>query len=185
MGWEDPDPADVLALATDADWQALLDRYDQNLLPRPLERCLEVARANGASTVVVETRYMDLDFRSEYSNFFSTTFAEIPDTAHRLHFFAAVIDPADLANLSEQVLKSYVGFVTVRPSPLGRVGRTMLRPPPDLATSTRNRSASPLRRNSLVRSAPFAYSRHTASGGRCCGRRQILLARSMRSSTTA
>ncbi len=168
MGWEDPDPADVLALATDADWQALLDRYDQNLLPRPLERCLEVARANGASTVVVETRYMDLDFRSEYSNFFSTTFAEIPDTAHRLHFFAAVIDPADLANLSEQVLKSYVGFVTVRPSPLGRVGRTMLRPPPDLAGSVHalvDDRVSLFGQDLLVSAVPFAQQ--DTQFGRC------------------
>ena len=71
---------------TDADWTSLLERYGGSR-PVPLGRCLEVARANGASTVVVETRYVDLDYRSEYSAFYAGTFQSAPDTAQRLHFF--------------------------------------------------------------------------------------------------
>src|SRR4051812_16372580 len=100
MGWEDPDPADVVPLLAAQDWDDLRSRYDPNLLDRPLERCLEVARAGGARTVVVETRYIDLDYRSEYSSFFSKTFAEIPDTAHRLHFFKSEIAADQLEALS-------------------------------------------------------------------------------------
>jgi hypothetical protein len=84
--WEDPDPAEVLRPASDADWTSLLERYGGSR-PVPLGRCLEVARANGASTVVVETRYVDLDYRSEYSAFYAGTFQSAPDTAQRLHFF--------------------------------------------------------------------------------------------------
>lgn len=132
MGWEDPDPADVVPLHDAQDWDDLRSRYDPNLLDRPLERCLEVARAGGARTVVLETRYIDLDYRSEYSSFFSKTFAEIPDTAHRLHFFKSEIAVDQLEVLSAAACRSYLGYVTVRPSPLGRVGRTMLAPPPKL-----------------------------------------------------
>src|ERR1700691_2648577 len=38
---------------------------------RPLETVLEVAREQGCSCVVVEERYLDLDYRSEYSLFWS------------------------------------------------------------------------------------------------------------------
>jgi hypothetical protein len=132
MGWEDPDPADVVPLLSAPDWTGLRNRYDPNLLDRPLERCLEVAQAGGAKTVVIETRYIDLDYRSEYSSFFSRTFAEIPDTAHRLHFFKHPVSVNDLDTLATAMRRSYLGYVTIRPSPLGRVGRTMLAPPPDL-----------------------------------------------------
>lgn len=132
MGWEDPDPADVVPLQDAQAWDELQSRYDPNLLDRPLERCLEVARAGGARTVVVETRYIDLDYRSEYSSFFSKTFAEIPDTAHRLHFFKSTVAGDELAALPAAARRSYLGYITIRPSPLGRVGRTMLAPPPNL-----------------------------------------------------
>ena len=132
MGWEDPDPADVASLRGDSDWQALSSRYDPNLLRRPLERCFEVARANDAKTVVIETRYIDLDYRSEYSSFFSKTFAEIPDTTHRLHFFKAELQPEEIVALPRIARRGYLGYLIVRPSPLGRVGRTVLAPPPDM-----------------------------------------------------
>jgi hypothetical protein len=135
VGWEDPDPAEVVPLLGDTDWDAFRLRYEPNLLPRPLERCLEVARETGAKSVVIETRYVDRDYRGEYSNFFSKTFSEIPDTAHRLHFFKDNLSYRDLANLSETVQRGYLGYVVVRPSPLGRVGRTMLVPPPDVVVA--------------------------------------------------
>ena len=132
MGWEDPDPADVVSLRGDRDWMALRSRYDPNLLGRPLERCLAVARANQAKTVVIETRYIDLDYRSEYSSFFSKTFAEIPDTAHRLHFFNVELQPEEIVGLPPAASRGYLGYLIVRPSPLGRVGRTVLAPPPEM-----------------------------------------------------
>ncbi len=148
MGWEDPDPADVVPLRDARDWDDLRRRYDPNLLDRPFERCLEVARSGTARSVVIETRYLDLDYRSEYSSFFSKTFPEIPDTAHRLHFFveAALVRPSrstfdaakadvsteEIVALPRRVRSGYLGYMTVRPSPLGRVGRTMLVPPPTL-----------------------------------------------------
>lgn len=108
MGWEDPDPADVVSLLGAKDWADLRGRYDPNLLGRPLERCLEVARAAGATSVVIETRYLDLDYRSEYSAFFSKTFAEIPDTAHRLHFFRADVAAEELVALSDGAREGYL-----------------------------------------------------------------------------
>lgn len=129
-GWELPDPAEVVELRTDGDWAALESRFD-NRRPRPWRRCLEVARQCGALTAVLETRYIDSDYRSEYSEYSSKTFAAIPDSALRIHFFTKSIDPKRLWQLPDN--PGYVGFIVVRPSQMGRVGRTMLAPPPDLA----------------------------------------------------
>ncbi len=128
--WEQPDPAEVVDLSTDADWIALGRRYP-NLFPRPFDRCMEVARACGSRTAVIETRYLDLDYRSEYSAFFSRTFATTPDNAHRIHFFTTRVSADQIWQLPRDA--RYVGYMIVRPSPLGRVGRTLLPPPPSLA----------------------------------------------------
>lgn len=83
MGWEEPDPAEVVPLQNAQDWDDLCSRYEPNVLGRPLDRCLEVARSNRARTVVIETRYLDLDYRSEYSSFFSRTFTAMPALRRR------------------------------------------------------------------------------------------------------
>jgi len=134
--WNEPDPAELLVLASDRDWEELRNRY-AGFNDVPLARCLEVARANGASTVVVETRYVDLDYRSEYSAFYSRTFRSQPDSAHRLHFFKAPLIESQLWALPED--HGYLGYVVIRPSELGQVGRSVLAPPPGLADAVRTK----------------------------------------------
>lgn len=132
--WERPDPAKFVPLRTRRDWERLASRYP-GLNGQPLERCLEVARLGGARCAVIETRYIDPDFRSEYSGYYSRTFAPVPDTAHRIHFFRVVLDPGSLWHLPLD--PGYLGYTIVRPSVLGRVGRSMLKPPPGLESAIR------------------------------------------------
>ena len=163
--WESPDPAELISLNSDADWEALLDRYPA-LNPRPLQRCLEVAKAGGAATAVIETRYLDEDYRSEYSAFFSKTFAEISDTAHRVHFFRRALKAAELWRLPDD--HGYLGFMVIRPSWLGRVGRTMLAPPPELAPAVRTSVESTVSffgQRLLIAAVPFAQQ--DTQFGRC------------------
>lgn len=140
--WELPDPGAVRVLSSQADWDALIDDYGRLLADGgpepyldPFRRCLEVARAGGALSVVTETRYLDADYRSEYSAFYSRGFQSRPDSAHRLHFFKAPLRPEQLWRLPED--RGYLGYVIVRPAPLGPVGRTMLAPPPGLEYAVR------------------------------------------------
>lgn len=168
MGWEDPDPADVVALQIDQDWKKLRSRYDPNLLDRPLERCLEVVRDGKARTAVIESRYLDVDYRSEYSSFFSKTFEEIPDTVQRVHFFATEIAADELASLTSAARRKYLGYMTVRPSPLGRVGRTVLAPPPSLRAAVHTAvedSVGFFGQRLTVRGVPFAQQ--DTQFGRC------------------
>src|SRR5579863_10690207 len=86
--WDSPDPADVFQPSSEAEWDAALSRYLGSVNDDPLRRCLQVARSLGAVTLVAETRYLDLDYRSEFSAYYSKQFGEIPDAAHRLHLFS-------------------------------------------------------------------------------------------------
>jgi hypothetical protein len=103
---------------------------------------LEVARAGGATSVVIETRYIDLDYRSEYSAFYARTFQSAPDSAHRLHFFRAPLTADQLWRLPDD--HGYLGYVIIRPSDLGPVGRTVLQAPPGMADAVRTRVRDPV-----------------------------------------
>lgn len=129
MSWEEPDPADLVRLETDRDWARFRRRYT-NLHPRPFERCLEVARSGGARTAVIETRYLDPDYRSEHSAFFARSFPPTPDSAHRIHFFTARLSANALWDLPDS--PGYLGYMVVRPSRLARVGRTCLAIPDEI-----------------------------------------------------
>ncbi len=134
--WDEPDPAEVYHLTDDDDeWAEALGRYLNSYNDQPLLRCVEVARDHGARTLVIETRYLDLDYRSEFSAFYSKRFGDIPDSAHRLHFFRGQLEASELWSHASQ--DDYIGYVSVRPSELGRVSRAMLPPPTDFASHVR------------------------------------------------
>lgn len=122
---------------TNAHWATLLKRYGAAKTD-PLARVLAVARANRCRTVVEENRYVDPDFRSEYSAFWSQRFADTPAFARRLHFFRRTLTDAHLDRLPEDA--GYLGYATLkpigRPTGAGRVGRTVLRPPRRLDKAT-------------------------------------------------
>jgi hypothetical protein len=144
--WERPDPGEIRVLGSGSDWDNFGKEYERLLaddLPGqamgphmgPFNRCLEVARANGATSVVVETRYLDLDYRSEFSSYYSRGFRTPPHSARRLHFFRAPLRDEQLWDLPEDA--GYLGYVVVRPVSLGPVGRTMLCPPPAMQAAVR------------------------------------------------
>jgi hypothetical protein len=84
---------------------------------------------------VVETRYVDADYRSEYSAFYSRAFVSQPDSAHRLHFFRAPLNDSQLWDLPKD--HGYLGYMVIRPSTLGQVGRCVLQAPPGLKEAVR------------------------------------------------
>lgn len=126
--WERPFPAAVLPLGTDEEWQLLRNLYARGFEDRPLDRCLEVARINEAARAVIETRYIDIDYRSEYTAYYSRAFSSYPDSTQRVHFFKSPdIELGNLADLPEN--PGYLGYMVIRPRVEGPVCRTLLRPP--------------------------------------------------------
>jgi len=134
--WVDPDKSCwVHRPRNDESWARLAGEYTDDER-RPLHQVLEVARAGGCRTVVVENRYVDLDYRSEFSAFWSLKFDNQSPFARRLHFFAADLAEETLHKLTDAEASSYLGYSIVRPVPHGRVGRTVLTPPPEVADAT-------------------------------------------------
>lgn len=121
--------------STDLQWNQAIRRYLDSSNDTPLLRCIEVAREAGARTLVVETAYIDADYRSEYGSYFAHQFRHRPDTAHRLHFFSRRLDIGEIGRGPGST--SYLGYVVLRPCETGPVSRAMLQPPPSLADAIR------------------------------------------------
>jgi hypothetical protein len=127
----DSEPAVLVDVSDAASWHALAQSYDGGTGNVPLRRVLDIAKGHGVVQVLIERRYVDMDWRSEYNNFYGTTFARYPSVAHRLHFFTTEVPPDldDLGSLQEY----YRGYSVLRPLPSSPVGRTMIAPPVELA----------------------------------------------------
>lgn len=126
--WYEPNPAAVFSPATEQDWSQALSRYRGSHNDAPFDRCIEVARGHGARHMLVETRFADMDYRSEHHAFYARVFQDVEPYAHRLHFFAGDIGE-DPTNLPEN--HGYIGYVIVRPVSSGLVSRAMLPAPAD------------------------------------------------------
>jgi hypothetical protein len=130
----DDEPAVIIDTSTPDGWDEIRAFYAPIASVRPLERLIEVATAHQVRTVVVERRYIDADYRSEHSRFYSTTYRRYPSVCHRLHFFTTDV-PSDLANLGH-LQDAYVGYSVMRPFEMAPVGRTVIAPPPELDGAT-------------------------------------------------
>lgn len=118
----------------DESWDALQATYAPG--DGPFAAVLAVARENGCKTVVVEHRYIDRDFRSEHTAFWSLRFQVPPPFTRRLHFFKQRIRLSQLHDLTPSARRSYLGYSVLRPFVPGRVGRTVVAPPPRVADAT-------------------------------------------------
>jgi hypothetical protein len=142
--WTPSEPARIVDLRPDGALLALA-RYYEGARPRVVHEVFGQAYELGAETAVIEYRYLDPDYRSEHSRFYSTTFRRYPSVAHRVHFFAdsSPVEQTDPSvSLDFSGLKSsYLGFVVLRPLAGARVGRVALLPHsdlrPDLTCATR------------------------------------------------
>jgi hypothetical protein len=116
----------ILDLATPADWDLLPALCRSFLNPRDslrIRRYLE----HTAKSVLVETDYIDKDYRDTFSNFYSKKFANYPSRTVRLHFFAVSIPEEDFWEL-ERHNDAYIGYIIVRPTRINCIGRTILDP---------------------------------------------------------
>ncbi len=105
-----------------------------------LRRCLQVARDGGCQTIVIENRYVDADYRSEFSAYWSLKFAGRPGFTRRMHFFTADLEDDAIHTLPDNA--GYLGYIVLRPVATGVVGRTVLAPPPQLAGEGKSRRSA-------------------------------------------
>ena len=164
--WDDLPLLHAQQPSTDARWVEAIRRYLGAINDRPLHRCLEVVREAGARTLVIETAYIDVDYRSEYGSYFAHQFRHRPDTAHRLHFFS---NPLELDEIGRGMgSTSYLGYVVLRPCETGPVSRAVLRPPPSTADAVRTAVSDTVNlcgQELIVEGVPF--SQQDAQLGSC------------------
>ncbi|MFP5326265.1 MAG: hypothetical protein ACLGHT_02145 [Acidimicrobiia bacterium] len=133
--WTPPEPARIVDLRPDG---ALLrlTRYYEGTRPGVVYEVFGQAYSLGAQMAVIEHRYVDPDYRSEHSRFYSITFRRYPSVAHRVHFFSAPppIEWKDTGRSLDfrSLAEAYLGFAVLRPLAGARVGRVALAPPIDL-----------------------------------------------------
>lgn len=90
--------------------------YGSRVLPQVLQR----VREHEPTRALLETDYIDADYRDEYTHFYSKTFQTLPDRCRRLHFFK---------RLGDDTRERYLGYCVLRPLRSRPVGRTVLTPP--------------------------------------------------------
>jgi len=120
--------AQVLPLLSDTDWNHLHQRFARlrkdNL--KPWFRCIGLLRGLDAKSVVVETYYVCLDYKSEYASFYAHLDAPRQSWTVRLHFFAGQVSEDDVVDLTDDLRKSYLGYIVCREGDLPLVGRCMI-----------------------------------------------------------
>lgn len=158
--WSFEHPAYVADLRDAGALPGLLNTYG-SANPRVLAEVLGQVYRHGAQMAVVETRYVDADYRNEHSRFYSTTFRRYPSVAHRMHFFA---DPPESVTVEPERSSvfgnlKYLGYSVMRPVGGAPVGRTVIPAPDSLAPYVSchcsdgvNLFGSPLR----IKGTPFA-----------------------------
>jgi hypothetical protein len=113
-------------------WLEFADRMDVGHVgPRgPWKRILGLLRGMEATTCVIESNYVCLDYRSEVATFYSQLNEPAGYHSPRLHFFANdTIDVESLFGLDKTQRDAYLGYVVCRQGDLPLVGRTVLRVP--------------------------------------------------------
>jgi hypothetical protein len=88
-----------------------------------------------ATSYLLESRYIDRDYSSDYRLFYAQTFKNYQRHCKRIHFFAEDISKIlSLPDWSSRVEalrktshKSYCGFCVIRPLPNASIGRTALK----------------------------------------------------------
>lgn len=118
---------------TDSDWDALVRDFGGQSAAIPFAQVVQTVRALRCRSVVIENRYIDPDYRSDYSTFWSSIFETRPAFALRLHFFTRHVQDDDLHRLDGS---GYLGYSVIRPVPSGALGRTMIVPPRRLRSRT-------------------------------------------------
>jgi len=90
----------------------------------------------GASTVVVESEYIDQHYLEDFAEYYARCFYTYKRKCTRVHLFKSTFVADDLAKLlageqakisQESLQESYLGFVVVQPLPETIIGRTCLR----------------------------------------------------------
>ena len=119
----------ILLDASDADFVASLANEIGVVPCRLLREVADYAKNElDAKAALLEKNYVDVDYLSDYSAFYSKSFQPPPSKCSRVHFFGTKVQRTDLLTL-DSLQDAYLGYLIIRPTGHRLISRTCLRVP--------------------------------------------------------
>jgi len=95
----------------------------------------------GALTILKEESLVSRDFLDSYSGYIIGSYEKYTKYSHRLHFFSVSFDEEEMftelgknqSSRLNEIIDSYLGFITVRPIPNSIIGLTILNPSKEIS----------------------------------------------------
>ena len=128
-----------LSIASSADFETLDQYVGPEFEPGRVGTRLSDSVSDAVKGVLIESNYIDKDYRSTYYNFYAKKGQRYQPNCVRLHFFDSTVsfDPQSLklssvleagASPDMQLTDHYFGFMVLRPTGIATIGRTVLSP---------------------------------------------------------
>jgi hypothetical protein len=121
-----------ICLNSSADLRNLKDHITSEYAPDIVALKLEVGISDAVKGLLIEHNYVDKDYRSVYYNFYSKKGQYYRSDCVRLHFFDQTVtfdeDALTLTCSDEYLTHHYFGFMVLRPTGIGTIGRSVLSP---------------------------------------------------------
>ena len=153
---------DWIELQTLADYDRLGDILDAEFDPKSIAQRLKTQLTSAAKGVLVEHGYVDKDYRSTFYNFYAKMGRPYRPDCVRLHFFDETVcyDEArtDITCSDLRPQDHYFGYIVLRPTIVGTLGRSLLSP--GMRLGAHGRAIQSIHRTSicLVIDSPFGGS---------------------------
>lgn len=124
------------------DFDQLVDTIGQEYNPKKVANTIKSDISAAVRRVLIEHNYADKDYRSTYYNFYSKKGRRYRSSCVRLHFFhedvefdARLYQLSDVdkpfsqnSHVDERFGELYFGYMVLRPTGIGTIGRTVLSP---------------------------------------------------------
>jgi hypothetical protein len=121
-----------LGIAAPDDFDRLATMLDLDFAPSEVATTLKSAISPGVKGVLVESGYVDKDYRSTYYNFYAKKGRAYRSDCVRLHFFDECVTYDDgIAALDcsdTRPQDHYFGYIVLRPTLVATIGRSILSP---------------------------------------------------------
>jgi hypothetical protein len=121
-----------LPLSSIGDLDHLKDHISAEYAPDSVAKKLTAGLSDAVKAVLIETDYVDKDYRSTYYNFYAKKGHHYEPNCLRLHFFDETVrfhqNTLRLSQPDERLSDHYYGYVVLRPTGINTIGRSVLSP---------------------------------------------------------
>lgn len=121
-----------IPLSSIADLDQLKSYISSEYAPDSVAKKLAAGLSNAVKAVLIESDYIDKDYRSTYYNFYAKKGHHYRADCLRLHFFDETVrfdqDRLRLSTSGDRLTDHYYGYVVLRPTGINTIGRSVLTP---------------------------------------------------------